>query len=306
MIGYIFLFATVLIGVSKGYCGKKTSEYVNGITDGLILQAIRLFLCVIIGIVLFAFSNTPFNIDITILIISLLNGIANAAFLLSWLFAVKSGAYLFVDVCLTTGGILLPCICGALFFDNKITMIQYIGIVIMILAVLVMNSYNSTVTKKKISFGNILLLICVAISNGLMGVCEKFFAHHSSTNNINCDLSVFSLLTFLFACIILLIALIILCKVTKSSIKICAQNFPFKKLWIYLILISAFLFFNTYLTTLTNTYIENTVLIYPLKFGSNLILSAIMATVIFKEKTNIRSIIGMILITASIVFINVL
>ena len=100
--------------------------------------------------------------------------------------------------------------------------------------------------------------------------------------------------------------LIILCKATKSSIKIRAQNFPFKKLWIYLILISAFLFFNTYLTTLTNTYIENTVLIYPLKFGSNLILSAIMATVIFKERTNIRSIIGMILITASIIFINVL
>ncbi len=306
MIGYIFLFATVLIGVSKGYCGKKTSDYVTGITDGLILQAIRLFLCVVIGIILFAFSNTPFNVDITILIISLLNGIANAAFLLSWLFAVKSGAYLFVDICLTTGGILLPCICGALFFDSKITLIQYVGIAIMILAVLVMNSYNSTVTQKKISFGNILLLICVAVSNGLMGVCEKFFAHHISINNTNCDLSVFSLLTFLFACIILLFTLIVVCKKNKTSVKICVQKFPFKKLWIYLILIALFLFFNTYLTTLTNTYIKNTVLIYPLKFGSNLILSAIMASIIFKEKMNFKSVFGMILITISIIFINVL
>ncbi len=306
MTGYIFLFLTVLIGVSKGYCGKKTSEYVNGITDGLILQATRLILCVIIGVCLFCFSDTTSQLNGGIFLISLLNGIANAAFLLSWLFAVKSGAYLFVDICLTAGGILLPCLCGYLFFGSKISAVQYIGIVIMMIAVLVMNSYNSTVTKKKISLGNVLLLIGVAVSNGLMGVAEKFFVHYTKNQNINCDLSLFSLLTFLFACLTMLIALFLICKKEKITIKKCAKEFPFKKLWIYLILIATFLFFNTYLTTLTNTYIENTVLIYPLKFGSNLLLSAIMAAVIFKEKINIRSITGMILITISIILINIL
>lgn len=306
MTGYIFLFLAVLTGVAKGYCGKKTSEYVKGITDGLFLQATRLILCVIIAVCLFAFSNTASQLDGIILLISLLNGIANAAFLLSWLFAVKSGAYLFVDICLTAGGILIPCICGVLFFDGNITLLQYIGIAVMLSAVLVMNSYNSSVTKKKISFGNILLLLCVAISNGLMGLCEKWFAQHISTKNITCDPSVFSLITFVFASIILLISLFFVCQKDKVSIKNYVATFPFKKLWIYLILIAAFLFFNTYLTTLTNTHIDNTVLIYPLKFGSNLILSAVMASVIFKEKTNLRSILGMALITISILFINVI
>ncbi len=306
MTGYIFLFLTVLIGVSKGYCGKKTSEYVNGVTDGLILQSIRLILCIIIGLCLFAFSPVASHLDTTILLISLLNGIANAAFLLSWIFAVKNGAYLFVDICLTAGGILLPCICGALFFDGKITLLQYIGITIMLFAVLVMNSYNSTVTKNKISFRNILLLLCVAISNGVMGVTEKWFAHHIKESSINCDLSVFSLFTFAFAAIVLLLALLLVCGKDNTNIKDCIKAFPFKEIWIYLIFVAAFLFFNTYLTTLTNTYINNTVLIYPLKFGSNLILSAVMASVIFKEKTNIRSIFGMVLITISILLINVL
>lgn len=306
MIGYILLFTTVLIGVSKGYCGKKTSEYVNGITDGLILQATRLILCVIIGISIFAFSNTSSQLNATILFIALLNGAANAIFLLSWLFSVKSGAYLFVDICLTAGGIIIPCICGPLFFDGRITLLQYIGIIIMLLAVLVMNSYNSSITNKKMSTGNILLLLCVAISNGLIGVSEKFFAHYISVQNINCDLSLFSLLTFLFASIILLVALILVSKKQKSSIISSLKSFPFKNLWIYLILIAAFLFFNTYLTTLTNQYIDNTVLIYPLKFGSNLILSAIMAAVLFKEKINSRSILGMTLISISILLINVL
>lgn len=306
MVGYLFLFIAVLTGVAKGYCGKKTSEYVSSITDGVILQSTRLILCVIIGLCLFLFSGIQSNIDSTILIISILNGIANAAFLLSWLFAVKSGAYLFVDICLTAGGIMLPCMCDALLLGGIITPIQYIGIVIMIFAVLVMNSYNFTVTKKKVTFGNILLLACVALSNGIMGFCAKLFAYHKSMVDINCDLSAFSLLTFLFACILLLIALPIICKIQKAKIKDCVKSFPFKKLWVYLVLIALFLFFNSYLTTLTNTYIENTVLIYPLQFGSNLILSAIMAVTIFKEKINFRSILGMVLITVSIILINVI
>ncbi len=176
----------------------------------------------------------------------------------------------------------------------------------MLLAVLVMNSYNSTITNKKISLANVLLLISVAISNGMMGFCEKAFAHYISNTDINCDLSAFTLITFLFACIILLLALIFVCKKDRLKIKDRIKIFPFKNLWIYLIFIAAFLFFNTYLTTLTNTYIDNTVLIYPLKFGSNLILSAIIAAVIFKEKINLRSILGMVLITISILFINVI
>ena len=306
MTGYILLFLAVLTGVSKGYCGKKTSEYVNDITDGLILQTSRLLLCLVIGICLIFISKDTFYVNNVILFISLINGIANALFLISWLFTIKSGAYLFVDICLTAGGILLPCICGAVFFGSTITPIQYVGIVIIIFAVLVMNNYNSTVTKKKVSFGNILLLLVVASTNGLMGLCEKWFAYYTSNSNTKGNLSSFSITTFFFAVIVLQIMLCIVCKKEKKNILNCVKDFPYKKLWIYIILIAIFLFFNTYLTTLANTFIHNTVLIYPLKFGSNLILSAIMAAVVFKEKINRYSILGMILISISIIFINIL
>lgn len=306
MIGYSFLFLAVLTGVAKGYCGKKTSGYVNTLIDGLILQHIRLALCMLIGILLVLISGNTFQLDIPVLFISLLNGIANAVFLISWLFAVKNGAYLFVDICLTAGGILIPCICGAIFFGGNITLLQYVGIFVMLIAVLVMNSYNSSITNKKISPRDLLLFLCVAVSNGLIGLCEKWFAYYTANNNSNADLSSFSFATFFFAGIIMRLALQILCKKENKTINECNKTFPFKKLWIYIVLIAFFLFFNTYLTTLANTYIQNTVLIYPLKFGSNLILSSVMAAVIFKEKINMRSIAGMILISISILLINVL
>ncbi|MBR5472551.1 MAG: EamA family transporter [Clostridia bacterium] len=306
MIGYLFLFTNVLVGVSKGYCGKKSSEHINGITDGLLLQSIRVLLCVVIGGILFFISGEGLEVDKTILIISALNGLANAAFLLSWLFAVRGGAYLFVDVCLTAGGILIPCFSGALFFGGTIKPTQYIGIVIMMAAVFVMCGYNNSITKKKLSITDILLLLCVALSNGLMGFCQKFFTYYTDEANVVCNKSYFGLLTFIFAAIIFIIAIPIVCKKTKINIKQSFNKFPFKRLWVYIIFIAIFLYLDTYLGTLTNEYITNTVLIYPLKFGSNLILSAIMAAVMFKEKINMRSIFGMILITISIVLINVI
>lgn len=306
MTGYIFLFTTVLIGVSKGYCGKKTSDIITSITDGLILQSVRVLLCVVIGGLLFLLTGDTAQIDQIILLISFLSGASNAIFLLSWLYAVRSGACLFVDICLTAGGILAPCFGGAIFFDGTISPIQYIGIFIMMIAIFVMCGYNTSVTKKKMSIQNILLLLCLALSNGLMGFCEKFFIHHTQSVGSLCSTSFFGLLTFAFAAAILIISLPIVCKKINVTVKESFNNFPFKQFWIYIILIAAFLYFNTYFGTLTNAYIDNTVLIYPLKFGSNLLLSAVMAAIFFKEKTNIRSIIGMMLITVSIVFTNVL
>ena len=306
MLGYVFLFITVLIGVSKVYCGKKSSQFVTGITDGLILQAIRVLLCVVIGGFLFLFSNESIQVNTTILFISFLNGLSNAAFLLSWLFAVRSGAYLFVDVCLTAGGILIPCFSGAMFFGGSITPIQYVGIFIMMVAVWVMCGYNAAITKQKLSLANVLLLLCVALTNGLIGFCEKFYAHYTKNANVSCSTSFFGVLTFVFAALVLIVSLPIVCKKMNCTIRRSIKIFPYKQLWIYLILIAAFLYFYTYFSTLTNTYINNTVLIYPLKFGSNLLLSAVMATVFFKEKINLRSIIGMILITTSIILINVI
>ncbi len=270
------------------------------------MQSIRVLLCVLIGALLFLFTGNTAQVDFIVLFISFLNGAANAIFLLSWLFAVRSGAYLFVDMCLTAGGILVPCFGDAIFFGGTITLTQHIGIFIMMVAILVMCGYNTAITNKKMSLSNVLLLLSVALSNGLMGFCEKYFAHHTQTTNIDCSTSFFGLLTFAFAAIILIISLPLVSKKANRTVKQSFKAFPFKQLWVYIILIAAFLYFNTYFGTLTNAYINNTVLIYPLKFGSNLLLSAIMAAIFFKEKINLRSVIGMILITASILFINVI
>ena len=65
------------------------------------------------------------------------------------------------------------------------------------------------------------------------------------------------------------------------------------------------LFANSYFKTLAARHL-NAVLLYPLNQGCALILSAIMSTVLFKEKLTLKAAIGMISAFAGLLIINIL
>lgn len=50
--GYLFLLIALFAGVTKGYCGKKTSGYTTGFRDAISANSIRMLLCTAIGFVL--------------------------------------------------------------------------------------------------------------------------------------------------------------------------------------------------------------------------------------------------------------
>ena len=47
--GYIFLAIAIFSGTVKGYCGKRTSGFVEGYKDAMLANLIRMIICIIIG-----------------------------------------------------------------------------------------------------------------------------------------------------------------------------------------------------------------------------------------------------------------
>ena len=47
--GYLFVLISVLSGTTKGYCGKKTSEFMKNPVDGVFISMIRMIICTLIG-----------------------------------------------------------------------------------------------------------------------------------------------------------------------------------------------------------------------------------------------------------------
>lgn len=131
--GYLFLLTALLAGVTKGYCGKKTSGYTNSLRDATLANIIRMMLCILIGFILIFITGDLKNLipSRDILLISLLSGASTAVFVVTWLISVKKGAYMMLDIFLMLG-VLIPLIASNFFFNEVIKPSQWIGIAILL------------------------------------------------------------------------------------------------------------------------------------------------------------------------------
>ena len=292
--GYLFLFIALFAGATKGYCGKKTSGYTNGIRDAILANFIRMVLCTVIGFGLVVITEGPKALiqNYNTILISALSGVATAVFVVTWLISVKKSAYMMLDIFLTLG-ILIPIIASNIFFDEAIKLTQWIGIAVLFVAVIIMCSYNNSI-KAKITPSSLILLIISGSANGIADFSQKIFAKNTSGNGA----AAFNFYTYLFATIVLLLTFLLIPKKEKSE-----RKTDIKKMSGYIVVMAIFLFVNSFFKTLAAKHL-NAVLLYPLNQGCALILSALMATTFFKEKLTVKAIIGIITAFIALLIIN--
>jgi len=147
--GYLYLCLACTFGLTKGYCGKKVSGFVKESRDAMLANSLRMGICVVIGFFFVVAMNgfSGFNIGGTGILISFISGVSNAVFVVSWLFAVNRGAYMLVDVFLTLG-LIIPISLSTVFFGEEIRLNHYIGFAVLLIAVIIMCSYSSSVKSK--------------------------------------------------------------------------------------------------------------------------------------------------------------
>lgn len=294
--GYLFLSLALLSGVTKGYCGKKTSGFIKGTKDSILSNMIRMLLCILIGFVLILFSGNLVQLVPTprLLFIGALSGISTAVFVVTWLISVQKSAYMMLDVFLMLG-MLIPLICGRIFFDETIRLTQWIGIAVLFAAVVIMCSYNNTI-KQKITLPSLLLLILCGISNGITDFSQKLFVKSLP----NTSVSVFNFYTYLFAALTLTAAYFLIRTQEER-----ADKKVFLHIFGYVFVLAACLFANSYFKTLAANHLDS-VLLYPLNQGAALMLSSAMAAVFFREKLTFKCITGLLVAFIGLLIINVL
>ena len=157
--GYLFLSIALFAGVTKGYCGKKTSSYTTGFRDAILANTLRMLICIVIGFILILPKGGISMLKPTkdLILISALSGISTSVFVVTWLVSVRKSAFMMVDVFLIFGT-LIPIILSNVMYGEKIRLTQYIGIGILFIAVILMCSYNNSL-KGKITIPAFLLLI---------------------------------------------------------------------------------------------------------------------------------------------------
>ena len=289
----IYLFLSVLAGITKGFFGKKTSGVISGFKDAVLANTLRMAFCLIFGTLVILLSGDFGNIipPSNIIPAIILSGLANAIFVATWLVSVKNGAYMMLDVALMLATLVPTRLCHFVF-SEPITLFQWIGIGVLLCATAVMCSYNNSL-KSAINLKFAITLMVCALSSGFADFSQKMFVHQKAST----PASVFNLYTYLVAGIFL----IIFFGFIKGD---CKPKQVLSKTYLFLLVMSACLFLNTWLKTIAAESLDSAVL-YPLYQGSALVLASIMSVVCFKEKLNTKAYIGLALAFAGLIIMKI-
>jgi drug/metabolite transporter (DMT)-like permease len=299
--GYLFLTLALFAGVTKGFCGKKTSGYVEKTRDAFLINIIRMVLCTITGIIVVLCSgHASFLIpDTKGLLICLLSGVSTAFFVAFWLLAIRKSAYMLMDVFLLAGT-LIPMRLSSAFFNESIKLHQWGGFLLLLIAVIIMCSYSSSV-KEKFSISAFILLALTGIMCGITSFSQKLFVNLCSET----PATVFNLYTYVFSAVTLIIFYFIFSKTDiKKDSYISFSSIP-KRMFIYILIMAVCLFANSFFNTKAAYFLDSAKM-YPFEQGASLVLSSLMSAIFFKEKLTLKAVTGIIITFIALLIINVL
>ncbi len=299
--GYLYLAISVLAGAAKGYCGKRTSGYAADMRSAGWINLVRMGLCVLLGLLLLCVQGqaAALAVDGTTLAIAAVSGVTTAVFVVSWLLAVRRGAYMMLDVFILVG-VFVTLLCSRVVYAEPIRPLQYVGLVLLLGAVLLLCSYSGEI-KDKISLPTLLLLLVCGVSNGLTDFSQKMFVRQTA----DVPVGVFNLYTYLFAGVVLLLVLPFLREKAAPDGQPPSPASVLRRVMPYVAVMAACLFASSYFKTLAAGYLTAAQL-YPLSQGCAMTLSAVMAAVFFRERMTPKCIAGLCLAFAALLFINVL
>lgn len=296
MMGYVSAFTAVFCGAVKGFCGKQISAYTGRLSSAAYLNYLRMLLCIGIGAVLVFMKDgaAGFRVTPMVFAISAFSGVVTSVHVISWLFAVRRGAYMLVDVFLALG-VVVPMSLSSIYFEESIFWSDIIGVLFLIIAAGFLCSYNSKM-KCRMEGRDVMNLMLVGMANGLVGFSQKLFVYHSDGHSI----AVFNFYTYIFSALVLWFFFRLSKKGGgKNTVKLPGNAYG------YVVVMAVCLFGYSFFNTMAAEVLSSAQL-YPLSQGAGLIASACMASVFWGEKVKIALVVGICFDFIGLLVINLL
>lgn len=291
------IIVCLLYGISRKIFSRQFSgalkpvNFYNGIVS-------------IVSAIVLLFWGGVGTISTFTLLTGLAFGLLTAMQYLFMLKAISIGSWAYTTVVATLSTI-IPTLSGWLFWNESISLVQIIGIILMF-ACFILSTDLSSGESKKLSLTWLFYAILVFLCTGGIGVMQKVH----STSAFSGEQNGFLLIAFAFASVFAFLMFTIVHfreKKTKPAIKneqkqrIKSLDKYYSIIWIAVMIVSGVFVamnnkYNLYLSGVLDS-----ALFFPLVNGSNLILTTLFSCFIFKDKLKkqqwIGLIVGMISIT---------
>ena len=290
MIGYLFIFITVLLNVSKGGCSKKISTKLTCTADNINLCFVRNLVCVILGCAVITAGGIGYALSPTGFLICILSGLSMTVNYIVWLMALKGDAYMLANTA-NNASFVIAAVCGVLIFGEKLTMTKCAAFILIAIAMFFMTRYKTKLYEKP-SFHDFVLLGFVFLTAGTNSVCEKLFTTYAKDYSV----TLFTFYTFVISCLILAF----MRPFFKAGTKVKDQSKKIISLLPFILFMGIALYGATFFRAEATNYID-TLILYPLNSALSILGSGIMAWIFFSEKPSKDSIIGAVFVLAALI-----
>ena len=269
---------------SDKFSGKALSRYFYNAVTALV-SAIAL---TIMAICFYGVSSI-LSVSLFTLILAVAFGIITAVQQIMVLKAFENGPFAYTTV-ITSLSMLIPTLSGVLIFrDETIKPLQYVGIALMVVCLILSVKTTGDKSERKASFKWLSLCAVAFVCTGLIGVMQKWHQSSDSKGELNAFLIIAFIIAFVYSAIMSLILL----KKEPECEQTGKKALPFLALIPIVLTIVAGAcvavnnMFNLYLTGVLPA-----AEFFPLVNGGGLILATLSGLVLFREKLSLRQWIG--------------
>ena len=308
--GIIISFILIaLMRVAQKVSAKKVSKEVEGRIFFRYGGYYNLLSALFSLIALFITGFDGFNLP------TILCALATAICLALELFATIEGlkvTTLVVNQMFSVGALIIPCVVGIFFFNESMTIWQWLGIGLFVIAMcfMVSRTKHSEIKKeKKLSLKTIMLLLLTLFSGGGTMVAQKAFAVVVENGNV----ATYSFLMFALNAIILYVGYGI-SSLAKNNNKLqMLETEPQEKecgalsktLLVYGLVLAFAVFVINMLVTELGKYIGSAIL-FSVSYAIGIGITILVGAIFYKEQITKKNIVGILLCLSAILMINFL
>ena len=233
------------------------------------------------------------KLDIGALILGGISGLALGLGTVFGQIALRTGTTMVMSSVIGNAGMLIPCFAGIFMFGEKMSVWQWIGVAVFLVATVLLTR-SAKATYAGFGLKTALLLFGNFVVNGVTMLCQKAMTYYFPEGNI----AQFSFFTFLVPAVLSLAWVGIEdCRKKEKTEKLD------KKLLLPMFVLAVAVFLINLLATEAGREMPSA-LLFTLINGGAMVAAAIVSAVCFHEKPTVSSVLGLLLGVISLVVIK--
>ncbi|MBQ8898121.1 MAG: EamA family transporter [Clostridia bacterium] len=284
-----FVTCTVT-NITKNWYSRKISTSTRGTWFFVLVQ------CLATAVLIFAINGGMGEFSWYSLFMGLIFGVVGTLQLITFMYAIAIGPFSYSSV-ISSMATLIPTLAGAIFWNEKISIFQWIGIVLMVVCIVFSTDKPKTRDDRKVGTKWLLIILTSTVLGGFIGILQKM--HQTSVYKD--QTSLFLVSSFLISAAIAGVMMVI-CRNKRQGDNVTPAA---KTAWKWLIpLISGLSFAFPHIINLYLSGVLEAAIMFPVVNLGPLVLTTVAAAVIFKEKLSVRQWIGICIGIVSTLFVS--